>query len=243
MYEGIYRFAEKTIKIVTLYPDMHETARNYRVDDFPEFEVGITAEDIQYELERLKSMNWPWLDWYTEPELEKTAVLRKTARWLADQDTLTFHSSGLAVDGQGYVFSATSGTGKSTHSRLWREYLGDAVMMINDDRPFIIVGEKRAYLCGSPWDGKHHLSTNTSVPLKGIAVLKRGEENSIRRMPKQEAWPKLFQQTYRPESSEGTMKVMRLLEHLMKIVPVWELTCNMEPDAARLAYETMSQEV
>lgn len=73
--------------------------------------------------------------------LEETAVYRKIADKMVDYDTFVFHGSVIAVEGQAYLFTAKSGTGKSTHTRLWREMLGDKAVMVNDDKPMLRVTE------------------------------------------------------------------------------------------------------
>ena len=88
-------------------------------------------------------------------------------------DTILFHGSAVAVDGIGYLFTAKSGTGKSTHTRLWRELFGERAVMLNDDKPLIKVSENGIIVYGTPWDGKHRLSTNTFVPLKGICFMSK----------------------------------------------------------------------
>lgn len=240
MYHGVYRLAEKNIAITGQYPELFEMAKAYETEGEPDFHAEITEEDLAYERESFIRQVGPQAVNAPGFELEKTSALRKTARWLVSRDVLTFHSSAVAVDGSAYLFSATSGTGKSTHARLWREQFGDRAVTINDDRPFLGIGEEEVTVYGSPWAGKHRLHTNMQAPLQGIAVLNRGETNTIRRLPKEEAWSKLIQQTYRPDNPAGTLAVMELLERLYAMVPVWELTCNMDPDAVRVSYEAMS---
>ena len=105
--------------------------------------------------------------------LETLAVYRKIAEKMIDYDTILFHGSVIAVDGIGYLFTAKSGTGKSTHTRLWRELFGERAVMVNDDKPLIKVSENGIIVYGTPWDGKHRLSTNTFVPLKGICFMSK----------------------------------------------------------------------
>jgi hypothetical protein len=154
-------------------------------------------------------------------------------------DTILFHGSCVAVDGQGYLFTAKSGTGKSTHARLWREYLEGRALMINDDKPLIRLTENGAVVCGTPWDGKYRLSTNISVPLKALCILERAEENSLRKITASQALPALLRQVYRPGDREALVRTMDLIGRLSGSVCLYRLSCNMEPDAAVTAYEGM----
>ena len=238
-----YRFAEKNIGISSIYEDLHRLCTAYRIGDAPvDFEVETAQDDI--DLEREKSVRAAELEGdpgrtYRDGYLETLAVYRKIAERMPSYDTVLMHGSCIAVDGEGYIFIAKSGTGKSTHTRLWRELLGDRAVMINDDKPLIRVSENGATAYGTPWDGKHRLSTNTSVPLKAVCILERAEENSIVPVTVSEAYPMLVQQVYRPSSSEVMAQTLKLIDRLADRVSLWRLGCNMEPEAARISYEAM----
>jgi serine kinase of HPr protein (carbohydrate metabolism regulator) len=103
---------------------------------------------------------------------------------------LRIHASAVEVDGKAYLFSANSGTGKSTHTRLWREVFGDRAVMVNDDKPFLRMTEGAVMVYGSPWNGKHGLGCNLSVPLKAVCILERGEENRIEKISAKQAFVK-----------------------------------------------------
>lgn len=231
---GIYRFASVRIRITSVYPDVHLLCSDYSTDEPINYYVESTLMDI--ELERSKPTNSAVPDAY----LETLAVYRKIAENLPYYDTVLFHGSAIAVDDEAFVFAAASGTGKSTHTQLWRELLGNKAIMINDDKPLIKVQtDGTAMVYGTPWDGKHHLSTNIGVPLKTICIIKRAKENSIREISKREALPMLIQQTYRPADMDAMSKTLMLLERMN--VRLYCLCCNMDISAARLSYETMKE--
>lgn len=150
------------------------------------------------------------------------------------------HSSAVVVDGKAYLFSANSGTGKSTHTGLWLKVLGERAFILNDDKPAIRLVDSTWYAYGTPWSGKHDISVNTGVPIGGICMLERGAENEIRPFGGKDAIFEIFVQTNRPKGAEYRVKLLELLDSLITTVPVWKLKCNMDPDAARLSYETMS---
>lgn len=171
--------------------------------------------------------------------LETLAVYRKIAEKMPDYDTILFHGSCVAVDGVGYLFTAKSGTGKSTHTRLWRELLGDRAVMVNDDKPLIRVTDAGATVFGTPWDGKHRLSTIIAVPLKALCILERAEQNTIRQITAREAYPMLLQQVYRPADPAALTKTVTLIDCLTENVRLYRLACNMDIAAADLSYKTM----
>ena len=176
---------------------------------------------------------------YADAYLETLAVYRKIAEYLPKDGTVLFHGSAIAVDGEAYLFAAKSGTGKSTHARLWRELLGDRAVMINDDKPLLHIAPEGATVFGTPWNGKHRLGINGSAPLKTICFLERGEQNRIVRIEPKAAYPMLLQQTYRPASLESLKQTLTLLDTLMQTVAFYRLACNMKPEAAKVSYEAM----
>ncbi len=238
-----YRIADKTITISTLRPDVHELCAEYRAVGFSDFSAETTQADIDYEREKSaredRAENLPVRE-YSDGYLEILAVYRKIAEKMPDYDTFLFHGSAVAVDGRAYVFTARSGTGKSTHARLWREMLGDRAVMVNDDKPLIKVNANgSAIVYGTPWDGKHHLSSNIAVPIQAICILERSETNQITEILKVEALPMLLQQAYRPRDPLALAKTLSLIDRLD--VKLYRLGCNMNPDAAELSYRTMKQ--
>ena len=89
------------------------------------------------------------------------------------------HSSAVVMDGEAYLFSAPSGTGKSTHTALWLETFGGRARILNDDKPAIMVENGSVTACGTPWSGKSDLNLNLRVPLRGICMLERSKSNFI----------------------------------------------------------------
>ena len=230
------------IEVTSLYEEVHAYCADYRAAGEQDFAVETTRRDIEREREKSagedraegrRVRHFP--DWY----LEELAVFRKIAEKMPEYDTFLFHSSAIAVDGEGYLFTARSGTGKSTHARLWRELLGDRAVMVNDDKPLIRLTDDRAVVCGTPWDGKHRLSRNISVPLRAVCILERAKENTIREIPVSEARPMLIQQTYRPMNPAALAKTLALLDRLASAVQLYRLGCNMEQEAAEVAWQMM----
>ncbi len=243
--KDVYRLAEKNIEISTLHERVHIQCAEYRFSGTPDFSVEITQEDIDREKEesaREEENEGVAIRPYSEPYLETLAVYRQIAEKMPDCDTILFHGSCVAVDGVGYLFAAGSGTGKSTHTRLWRELLGEHAVMVNDDKPLIRVNAGGATVFGTPWDGKHHLSTNTAVPLKAVCFLSRAKENRIEPAAVTQSFPLLLQQVYRPADPAALEKTLRLIDLLCRSVKLYRLGCNMSIEAAELSYHTMKDD-
>lgn len=236
--------ADRVVGITACHDSIYNLCRDYLTDLPCDFCVAATDEDIQYE--RTRSVNESVLKGcresaYSDPYLETLAVYRKIAVAMLDYDTLLFHASAIAVDGVAYLFTAKSGTGKSTHAGLWREQFGPRAIMINDDKPLLKYADNRVYVCGTPWDGKHRLSSNAVYPLKAIAILERGPVNLITRIDKHEALPMLIQQSYRPDETDKLIKALKLIDRIGDHTALYRLRCNVQPDAAIVSYNGMNE--
>ena len=229
-----YEFAGKTVEVNSLHEAVHRYCAAYRTDAPADFSVTISQEDIEYERAREETPG------HADAYLEELAVYRKVSEKMPYYDTILFHGSVIAVDGAAYVFTAKSGTGKSTHTALWRRFFGDRAVMVNDDKPLLHVGDVvTAY--GTPYDGKHKLSNKIAVPIKAVCILERAEENSIVKITRSEAYPMLVQQAYRPVDIAAMQKTLSLIDKMVDSVDLYRLGCNMDPDAARVAYEGMNR--
>lgn len=162
-------------------------------------------------------------------------------RELLNFDGMMLHASAVVVDGWAYLFTANSGVGKSTHTTLWLSTFGERAHILNDDKPALRREQGRWYAYGTPWSGKHDISSNERVPVAGIACLSRAEENHIEPFTGTEAIASLFRQVNRPRQRENRIKLLQLLDQLIREVPIWHLSCNKEPQAALVAYTAMNK--
>ncbi len=243
MYSGVYKIADHVFRIESIYDEIHTMCADYASLMEPEFSISISADDITMEREEsrktaLKEGSDPDRD-FPESYLETLAVYRKLCVRLLDGDILLVHGSCLSIDGLGCLFVASSGTGKSTHTRNWRKVFGNRVLMVNDDKPLVNVSTMQIY--GTPWDGKHHISCNTSVPLRCVVILARGAENRIRRIDQTDALNRMMMQTYLPADNLLKIKTFALLGKLMQNLSFYVLECNMDPLSAQVAYDGMPE--
>lgn len=242
MFTGKYKLADKIIEVTSIYNMVHDYCKEYKSDDTADFSIEISHDDIVHEKQKSDSeyaFEGLAVPNFTPGEYELTAVYRKIAEQMPKYDTFVFHGSVIAVDGQSFLFTAKSGTGKSTHTRLWREYLGDKAVMVNDDKPMLKVTDSGVIAYGTPYNGKHRLGCNMSVQLKAICILTRGEKNSIVRIDKSEAYAMLLQQIYRPQDPLQMAKTLKLVDKLAEKVELYRLACNMNIEAAEVAYNGM----
>ena len=236
----VMEIAGVAFEVESLFETTRLYCREYLTDREPEFRISVCQEDLAEEqrllnleadAEGLKQRK------FAEPFLERSVIQRRAAEMLIGRNVILMHGSTVAVDGQAYLFTAPCGTGKSTHTRLWREAFGERAVMVNDDKPFLRLENGRVLAYGSPWSGKHGLANNVCFPLKGICILRRGAENVIRRAEPDGVSGFLLKQI----QPEGNLKLPGLFMELIRLVPVWEMACNRDMEAALVSYRAMSE--
>ena len=233
-----------TVEVRTLHAYTAQMCADYLTQAPAEMYVEMTEQDI--ERERIKSIREALFEGrqplaYPEAYLESVAVYRKIATLLPERNAAVFHGAVVAVDGAAYTFTACSGTGKTTHMNLWLSHFGSRAIVVNGDKPILKLDGQQAYACGTPWCGKENLNTNVILPLKAICILERDSTNHIEKIGLRDALPVLMQQIYRPDDAAAMRRTMELVRAFGTTVPLYRLGCNMEEDAAVVAYTGMSQ--
>ncbi|MBQ9485872.1 MAG: hypothetical protein IJU83_03440 [Clostridia bacterium] len=234
-----YKIADVVFRAECNFGYTADLCKNYLYtgEEKPEFTAVVTKEDILHERALGGAENFP--DYY----IESLALFRKLCDYLLEnRQGIVFHSSAVAVDGKAYLFTAPSGTGKSTHARLWRQMLGDRVVMINDDKPIIRFIDGDFYVYGTPWNGKHRLDTNGRAKIAAVCNLTRGTENKIYTISPAEMLGVVFNQTIRPEELEKMDKLLFLIDKLLTSVGLYRLECNISREAAELSFKAMTGE-
>ncbi len=234
--------ADIPIAVQALYPQTARFCRAYLSDLPPRFSISITPEHIAAE----RAWTRRYFVGYQDPHFpdfyyERQSLYHQAARLLIGQDVLLFHASAVAVDGGAYLFAAPAGTGKSTHTRLWRELLGPRAVMINDDKPLLKFTPDGFLACGSPWNGKHRLGANLCVPLRALCILLRADRNFIMPLSPEEAYPSLLRQSYRLDEPEAMARILSLLDRLSRTVPIYRLGCTADISAAQLSYQVLAK--
>ena len=236
------QIAGQVAQVHALFSSTKDYCARYLADPPPDLTVTVTGDDLrqaQAALDREAVEEGFRRRVFTDPFLERTVIQERIADHLLRHDVLLFHGSAVAVDGVGYLFTAKSGTGKSTHTRLWRQVFGHRAVMVNDDKPFLRMEGDRVLICGAPWSGKHGLDTNITVPLAGLCILERCPVNTIRRLHRHEAMELLRKQSHRPAAPQLLPLATALTDRLADLVPLWHMGCNKDPEAALTAWNAM----
>lgn len=240
MHECRIKIAGVPALIRCRYGENADFLQDYWTEEKERFIIAPEASDLmrmQADFDRMDEMEGFPKHKRPESFLENNAIHCLLAERLVWENVLLMHGSALCMDGEAYIFTAKSGTGKSTHARLWRQVFGDRVWMINDDKPMLRIEESGVTVYGTPWDGKHHLSRNASAPLKAIVNLTRDESNHIAPMSRADAFPVLMKQCYGSKDPATMGRVMELEKRLLSTVDFYTLGCNMLPEAAWVAWE------
>ncbi|MBR2526906.1 MAG: hypothetical protein IKE58_00295 [Blautia sp.] len=175
-----------------------------------------------------------------ESYLEEMALLWTINNILLTHDGFFLHGAAISFDDMACIFTAPSGTGKTTHIRLWRECFGQRVQVINGDKPFIRLTDGEWRVFPNPWNGKEGWGGRCEKPLKGLCFLARsGGGNRIRPMKPDEALPLLFEQTVMPEEKELIRSYMSVMSRFLREVPCWQLFCEPSREAALVSRDAM----
>ena len=231
---AIYRMADLNIEIRHRYRYTAGLCRRYRVPDetVPDFTVEPDPND--YAKDKAACPQFP--DGY----LEGLSVYRAIADAILDYHGFLMHASVVERNGKAYAFAAKSGTGKTTHCRLWLERFDDA-RIINGDKPLIRFFDGIPYIYGTPWCGNENYEVNTRSPLSGLCFIERGEHNHIERLDKAAAVQRIFTQLLLPKKTERLNTLLDYVGEMIDVVPCFVLSCNMDPEAAEVSCEALSK--
>ena len=227
-----FKIADIVFSADIRYRFTYEMMKEYEAPEGekPEFSFVVTEEDVNREIELSPYDVQGGL-------AEFTAVYRKYIYVIMERyDAFFFHCSAICVDGEAVMFTAQSGTGKSTHRNLWMKNFGDRVSVINDDKPVVRRIDGVFYVYGTPWQGKEGLGANVKVPAKALCFLSRAEKNSIGPIDTMSIVAKLLNQTVRPDDFKLMNNLLDLLDGFIKQVDCYDLRVNMDDEAAIVAY-------
>ena len=223
------------------YEYVEKQCADYRVRGEADLVVKATEEDIAREVahstEEVRT---------TVKDLrgysESVCIYRNLAYRLPEYDALLLHGAAVARGDEAYIFSAPSGTGKSTHLRLWVKAHGDELQVINGDKPILRRQEDGKFkVYGTPWSGKEGWENDVSATLAGLCFLRRGKKNEIARIELREAAERIFKQIVFPRDTAALTKMLQLLDAVIRSCPVYLLACDISPEAAELSYRTMTE--
>lgn len=159
---------------------------------------------------------------------------------LLHHEGIVIHASTIDWNGKGIIFSAPSGTGKSTHVKLWQEFFGDQVIVLNDDTPAVRFKDGKPYVFGTPWSGTSNIHCNQAAPLSAIFLLEQAPQNSLQQLKPIEAIQGLMPRVFFPYYDAEMMNTALIIfEKIVSSVPVFLLKCRPDKEAVELVYQWM----
>lgn len=156
------------------------------------------------------------------------------------QQTVAIHTSVIQYKGRTVLFLGESGTGKSTHTRLWRENIEGAVLL-NDDSPILRVMDGKVWMFGSPWSGKTPCYKTESYPLAACVRLSQAPYNKIRRLSIPQGYAAIHPSCPPDFAYDDVLYdcISETIGYALSQVPVFHLECLPDADAARLSCQTV----
>lgn len=230
-----YKIADLIVEFDAKFDTTNRRAEKYKYSEnkkYRDFKVIVSQDSIKREIKE---------DRLLTPELAEYMIIGTNFyKGLLNYKGCLLHSSAVVIDNEAYLFSANCGTGKSTHASLWLKYLSEKnPYILNDDKPAIRIMEDGIYAYGTPFSGKYDINKNTKAKVKGICFIERATKNSIKRIEPKEAVNLFFEQTVRRLTKEQMLKLLDIIDIILKEIPVYKLCCNMSEEAVKLSYETM----
>lgn len=231
----MYKIADFNMDFKKIYSQEWKSCREYLVSDGEPCAVfSCNSEEVAPKTEEDKQFSLAYLEFV---ELHK-----KVAEWLPFHNAFVLHCACFDVNGVGVAFTADSGTGKTTHMHLWKRLLGDNMTIVNGDKPivrFFDNDQENGYAYGTPWNGKERYGCNMRTKIKHICFIERNETNFVESLDKNSVVDRLFNQVYMPKNPIAVMNTMKLIDRLIACCEFWIIHCNMDEDAAKIAYDAI----
>jgi hypothetical protein len=175
-----------------------------------------------------------------DPMLLRFALWMALSLMSASSKMVLIHSSVIVHQNKAVLFLGESGTGKSTHTRLWLKHIPDA-HLLNDDSPVLAVENGVPVVYGSPWSGKTHCYHQLRFPLAAAVRLSQAPYNKIKRLSVVEAFSAI-QPSCPPALAQDEKyedMVVDMLSDVLSAAPVFHLECLPDEAAAWTSHDAI----
>lgn len=230
----VYDIAGLRVKIENQYAYTDKFCQAYLSKDQLS-PADIIAQVTEEEFAAEKSLSPQFSDGY----IENICLYRSICNQIPSFGRILLHCSVIEYEGNAYAFLGKSGTGKSTHTKLWMKYL-PKVSVVNGDKPILAYANGVFTAYGTPWMGKEGWGTNTKAPLKGLCFLEQAKVNAVRRLSLSEITQRLFLQILIPQDEENAIFTLDLADKMVREVPAYLLQCDISMEAVKKSFEIMT---
>ena len=232
------KVADFNVEIRNRFNLIEKLCKDYIGDfDKADFVIAVTEADIEREKKRPN-----FQPEFKDPYIEMVVVYRKLCFMFPERDAIMLHSAVFSLEDKVVALVANSGVGKTTHMRFYKELFGDALTVINGDKPIIRSIGSELFVYGTPWCGKEGLNTNTKAKLTDLCFIHRSDQNSTVPMDNALAVGKLLRQIYLPKTGLAAENTLEMLNRLLVKCRVWEVNCTNDIEAAKNSYKAIFKE-
>ncbi len=229
----VMKLAETPIKVFYRRDYVANFCKDYICDENEKIIASTTEAEVLNELSLVPGA--------TAESAEVLCLYRTIAEQLPALKKAVFHGAAISYGGKAYIFTAPSTTGKTTHIKLWRKFIGEKVGIINGDKPIISL-DGVPTVFGTPWAGKEGWQKNTSAPIGAITIIKRGTDNKTEKLSPEKAVSALMNQIYIPKDPVALAATLGILNDILAKVPVYLLSCDMSEQAVKSSFEALTGE-
>ncbi len=230
----VYEIAGLRIDVQNKYDYTTKFCRAYLSSDSlspVDFSVSVTDEEIEEERKHSPG--------FSDGYVENICLYRKLCYQATRHNRMLLHCSVLSHDGKGYAFLGRSGTGKSTHTKLWLKYV-EGTKVVNGDKPILERKEDGFVAYGTPWRGKENWGENSSITLNGLCFLEQAKVNSIEKLSPQETVKRLMLQILLPPDEGEATATLEMADELIRRVPAYLLRCDISEEAVKTSFEALT---
>lgn len=233
-----YKIAEFITEFEPKYDNLKKLAKPFEYNGTAQTDIRLKVSD-----EYINNLLNKMIKDTSIEEVENFALATQFNRAIINKNAMLLHSSAIKYKGKAYLFSAHSGVGKSTHTKLWINQFGkDYVKFINDDKPVIRFYENECVVYGTPFDGGSGIANNDFAVLGAVVFIERGESNSIRKPTSSEILKRMYFETSRFVNKDFAECMLDNFERLINMTDFYVLTCNTDVSAAILARDIIVKE-
>lgn len=234
----VVKIAGLIYEINSIYASSQLFCKDYITSEKPDITIHIEENDIIQEIDKGELFYYSCIEYFDGSErkreiireinrnnIESVILYRKIIEASFDYGVFFMHGAVVVVNDRAYMFTAPSGTGKTTHILKWLHGVKDAYVL-NGDKPLLKITDSEAIACGTPWQGNEKMGTNAMVPLNAIVLMERSDRNTIEEISFVRAYPFLLQQIYLPDDAEKARKELNLLLQLNGKVKFFKFRFN-----------------